>query len=210
MTKIGIINYGSGNLSAFVNVFNSLNKNVIIISNPKDLDSCSHVIMPGVSAWDTTMKSVQNFHQDLLKNVINKNKPFLGVCVGMQILASYSDEGSFEGLNWISGKVKKLPNVQVLEKDDFLGPVLPHMGWNNVSIMKDSQITKDLPENSEFYFLHSYFFDIVEEEDVIAKTEFNSYAFPVIVQKENIFGVQFHPEKSHEFGKTLLSNFANL
>jgi len=208
--KIGIINYGSGNLSAFVNVFKSLDKESIIVMNLKDLDTCSHILMPGVSAWDTTMKSVENFRDALIHSVFIQKKPFLGVCVGMQILASLSEEGNCQGLNWINADVKKLPSDQVLQNNNFNGPKLPHMGWNTLSSIKNSELTKGLSEKSEFYFLHSYFFDAANRDNIIANSEHNSFEFPVIVQNENIFGVQFHPEKSHNSGKTILNNFAQL
>ena len=128
----------------------------------------------------------------------------------MQILASLSEEGNCQGLNWIHGDVKKLPLDQVLQNNNFNRPKLPHMGWNTLSSIKNSELTKGLSEKSEFYFLHSYFFDAINRDNVIANSEHNSFEFPVIVQNENIFGVQFHPEKSHINGKILLENFSNL
>lgn len=207
---IGIINYGSGNLSAFVNVFKSLEKRITIINDPGELKACSHIIMPGVSAWDTTMQSVNGFKEVLIECVIDKKVPFLGVCVGMQILASSSEEGTSDGLNWIDGKVKKLPVDQIPENVNFIGPKLPHMGWNTVRNNKTSELLAGLPENPEYYFLHSYFFDAKITDNVIATTQHNFFDFPVIIQRENIFGVQFHPEKSHLNGRTLLENFSNL
>jgi len=113
-------------------------------------------------------------------------------------------------LNWINADVKKLPSDQVLQNNNFNGPKLPHMGWNTLSSIKNSELTKGLSEKSEFYFLHSYFFDAANRDNIIANSEHNSFEFPVIVQNENIFGVQFHPEKSHNSGKTILNNFAQL
>ncbi len=208
--KIGIINYGSGNLSAFVNVFKSLNQEIAIITNSHELESCSHIIMPGVSAWDTTMRSVDKFRDTLINCVITHKKPFLGVCVGMQILSSFSEEGTTEGLNWINGKVKKLPIEQIYNTENYTGPKLPHMGWNNILTIKNSDLTKGLPENSEFYFLHSYYFEAIKEENVIANAQHMFFNFPVIIQNQNIFGVQFHPEKSHTCGRIILNNFSKL
>jgi glutamine amidotransferase len=207
---IGIINYGSGNLSAFVNVFKSLEKKTTIIDNPDDLKKCSHILMPGVSAWDTTMQSVNRFKDTLLDCVFNKKLPFLGVCVGMQILASSSEEGTIDGLKWVDGNVTRLPVDRIAESDNFLGPKLPHMGWNTVAKNKETDLMAGLPQSPEFYFLHSYFLDATNSDNIIATAEHNCFSFPVIVQRENIFGVQFHPEKSHINGKILLENFSKL
>ncbi len=207
---IGIINYGSGNLSAFVNVFKSLEKKIIIINEPAELKHCSHIIMPGVSAWDTTMQSVNGFKDTLHSCVMDKKIPFLGVCVGMQILASSSGEGTCEGLCLIDGKVKKLPIDMSPENDNLVGPKLPHMGWNTIQNERKTDLTTGLPENPEYYFLHSYYFDAQKADDVVATAKHNFFDFPVIVQKENIFGVQFHPEKSHINGRKLLENFSKL
>lgn len=207
---IGIINYGSGNLSAFLNIYKSLEKKVMTINDPEDLKLCSHIIMPGVSSWDTTMQSVNRFRDVLITQVINNKVPFLGVCVGMQILASTSEEGTCDGLNWIEGKVMKLPTDLIADNPDFLGPKLPHMGWNSVNSNEKADLMKGLPQNPEFYFLHSFYFEASNKEDVISTAEHNFFKFPVIVQNDNIFGVQFHPEKSHMNGKMLLDNFTKL
>jgi glutamine amidotransferase len=207
---IGIINYGSGNVSAFVNVFKSIDKQTTIISNPSDLKICSHILMPGVSAWNTTMQSVNRFKDVLTDYVLSKKIPFLGVCVGMQILASNSEEGTTGGLGWIQGSVKRLPFDKVALYDNFSGPKLPHMGWNLVSTSDNNPIMARLPKNPEFYFLHSYFFDATKSNNIVASTDHIGFKFPVIIQHENIFGVQFHPEKSHINGKILLENFSNL
>jgi len=207
---VGIINYGSGNLNAFVNVFKSLGKKTAIINAPEELKQCSHIIMPGVSAWDTTMQSVNKFKDVLLTCVFSYNMPFLGVCVGMQILASTSEEGTIDGLKWIDGNVRRLPVDRLPQKEHFLGPKLPHMGWNTVVTGKQTNLMERLPENPEFYFLHSYFFDANNKDNIIATAGHIGFNFPVVVQKKNIFGVQFHPEKSHINGKILLENFSNL
>lgn len=207
---IGIINYGSGNLRAFVNVFKSLEKKTIIVNDPEDIKNCSHIIMPGVSAWDTTMQSVNKFKDTLLNCVFTNRTPFLGVCVGMQILASTSEEGTIEGLKWIDGNIRRLPEEPSPQTEDFLGPKLPHMGWNTVVSKKNTDLMARLPKNPEFYFLHSYFFDARINDNIITTAEHNGFSFPAIVQNENIFGVQFHPEKSHINGKMLLENFSNL
>jgi glutamine amidotransferase len=207
---IGIINYGSGNLMAFVNIFKSLEKKATIINNPEELKYCSHILMPGVSSWDTTMQSVNKFKDVLWTSVFNNKIPFLGVCVGMQILASTSEEGNMDGMNWVDGKVRRLPVDRLPQNDHFLGPKLPHMGWNTVITEKQMGLMARLPENPEFYFLHSYFFDAYDKHNIVGTATHIGFNFPVVVENENIFGVQFHPEKSHINGRMLLENFSNL
>lgn len=209
---IGIINYGSGNLSAFVNCFKFLGKKTTIIENSIELKKCSHLIMPGVSAWDTTMQSLNNLKiaEALYDCILIKKRPFLGVCVGMQILSSRSEEGTMDGLNWVEGNVRKIPLDRISGTAVFSGPKLPHMGWNTIARIKNTDLMTGLPENPEFYFLHSYYVDVNNSDYNIATTEHIGFRFPVVVQNENIFGVQFHPEKSHSNGKILLENFSNL
>ncbi len=207
--KIGIINYGSGNLSAFVNVFKSLNQEIAIITNSHELESCSHIIMPGVSAWDTTMRSVDKFRDTLINCVITHKKPFLGVCVGMQILSSFSEEGTTEGLNWINGKVKKIPTEHIANSDIYIGPKLPHMGWNSIDINKESVLFENIDIEVGFYFLHSYYFECENITDILATTQYGE-TFASAVCHENVYGIQFHPEKSHHNGISLLKNFSRL
>ena len=204
---IGIIDYGSGNLRVFVNVYKSLGRDLIIINKPEDLNKCTHIIMPGVSAWDTTLKFIGRFRDELYKCVIENEVPFLGVCVAMQILATSGEEGIQNGMDWISGKVKRIPTK--INNTNF-GPGLPHMGWNVVQHDDKSSLMNGMPKKPEFYFLHSYYFDCTDSSNVIATTEHNSFKFPVIVKNKNIYGIQFHPEKSHNNGKIILDNFAKL
>ena len=207
---IGIIDYGSGNISAFLNIFNLLGKKTTVIRAPEDLLHCSHILMPGVSAWDTTMPAI-NRYREILETCIHVNKvPFLGVCVGMQILGSFSEEGTVNGLDWIDGEVRKLPVNGNFFNSNKRGPKLPHMGWNTVVACTASPLMDRLPKDSEFYFLHSYYFDATNSDTIIAKSEHLGYKFPVVVQNNNIFGVQFHPEKSHDSGKIILENFSKL
>jgi glutamine amidotransferase len=156
------------------------------------------------------MKSLDKFLGVLTSCVRVKKIPFLGVCVGMQILASTSEEGVFDGLKWINGRVKKLTFDRIAGNDNFVGPKLPHMGWNIVSSNSNTVLMERLPVSPEFYFLHSYYLDAINQENVKATANHNYFEFPVIVQYENIYGVQFHPEKSHINGQILLENFSNL
>jgi len=137
--------------------------------------------------------------KELENEVLKKKKPFLGICVGMQIMANLGEEfGKFKGLGWIEGEVKKLKSR-----------ILPHIGWNNVMIKKDSNIFNGLDKHKDFYFVHSYYFDVKDKNLVIAETEYEE-KFCSIFQKENIIGVQFHPEKSQKTGQVLLKNFLSL
>ena len=194
---IGIINYGSGNLNAFVNVFKSLEKKIVIIDNPDDLKNCSHILMPGVSAWDTTMQSVNRFKDTLSECVFNKKLPFLGVCVGMQILFADSQEGApadkRAGIGIWPNQVVKLSN-----------PILPHMGWNTVSAGSDSVLFNGL-DQEQFYFVHSY--AVVESAGKIASWSDYDQKFLAAVEDGSIVATQFHPEKSGKAGLKLISNW---
>ena len=205
---ITIVDYGSGNLlsaqQSFVKVINSIgvDAEIQISNNPENLKLSSHVVLPGQGAFKTCMdgiKRIPGMEDELNAFVKVKQRPFFGICVGMQLLAENSQEnGIHQGLGWIEGTIKKLPS------DDIK---LPHMGWNNVKIVnKNSQIK---PEENDYYFVHSYYFDCKNSEDIIAKTKYG-INFPSIVNKENVYGCQFHPEKSSDQGLNIIKDFINL
>lgn len=203
---IGIINYGLGNIRAFANIYESLNIKFKIISSLNDFSNIDKIILPGVGSFDN---AINKFENSGLKNkfeelVLVKKMPVLGICVGMQILANFSEEGILPGLGLVNGKVLKLPDDDIPFKTKT-----PHMGWNNISILKFDNIFKNFNENEKFYFLHSYYFKCDKVINTIAKTTYGG-EFTSSIQNENIFGVQFHPEKSHENGIKLLKNFNNL
>lgn len=203
---ISIVNYGLGNVHAILNIYKRLNIDVAIVSSPDELTSGEKIILPGVGAFDGAMKRLnESGLRDILDEmVIGESKPVLGICVGMQLMASKSEEGTSKGLGWIDGEVKKF------EASDGKRKVyLPHMGWNNVQPCRNDSLFKDLDSEARFYFLHSYYFVPHIEDDVLAVTEYNGL-FPSSVNSNNIFGVQFHPEKSHQWGIKLLKNFAEL
>ena len=190
--KVCILDYGSGNTY--------LKCDVIVSNQEIDILKCTHLILPGVGAFGASMNRIKDrIPLKILENeVIKSEKPFLGICIGMQILADKGFEfGENDGLGWISGKVEKL---------DSNGLPLPHVGWNDVRAKRESELVTGLNENHDFYFVNSYAFKADNNENVLAETEYGSW-FTSIIQKDNIFGVQFHPEKSQRAGQLLLKNF---
>lgn len=203
---IAIVNYGLGNIQAFVNIYKSLNIPVNVAKSEKDLIEVEKILLPGVGSfdWAMTLLNRSGMKERLEEMVINKGCPVLGVCVGMQIMAMRSDEGTLDGLCWIDAEVKKFENESLSYKIP-----LPHMGWNDVVPLKNKCLFKNLGHDARFYFLHSYYFVPKKEEDVLSVTDYNGN-YTSAIRSNNIFGVQFHPEKSHRWGIQLLKNFAEL
>lgn len=203
---IAIIDYGLGNVKAFAHVYKNLNIPATIAKESKDLKNAAKIILPGVGAFDHAMERLNKsgMHELLDELVLRKNVPVLGICVGMQMLANNSEEGKLSGLRWIDGEVKKF--VPASTNDTFF---IPHMGWNNIISLKENDLMKGLDSNSRFYFLHSYYFSCNNTDDIVAVTDYGN-RFACVVNRGNIFGVQFHPEKSHQWGVQLLKNFAEL
>ena len=203
---ITIVHYGLGNIRAFVNVYERLNIPVVVARTADDLQVATKIILPGVGAFDHAMDLLNGsgMRRTLVKLVLDDRLPILGVCVGMQIMAQSSDEGVLSGLGWIDGAVRKLPVSALISKT-----WLPHMGWNTIHPNMDSPLLVNLSSESRFYFLHSYYFHCNSKNDIVATTEYG-IRFTSIVNIGNIYGVQFHPEKSHQWGIQLLRNFADL
>lgn len=202
---IGIVDYGVGNIRAFQNVFKQINKDSKIVSKCEDLSGVDKLVLPGVGAFDYAMMMLNKsgLRDSLDRFVLREKHPVLGVCVGMQILAKSSDEGSAEGLGWIDAVVEKIPKSKTLS-----GHPLPHMGWNNIVISQESALLNGFDEKDRFYFLHSYFFRC-EDKYVVAKTEYTN-SFASVVSKNNVYGIQCHPEKSHNSGVKFLRNFGDI
>ncbi len=199
-SNICILDYGSGNTKSVFNLLSTLSASVKISNSEEDIINATHLVLPGVGAFGGAMGKIRRkIPVDLLENeVLFKQKPFLGICVGMQVLASKGYEhGECEGLGWIAGKTTRL------ETD--INP-LPHIGWNNLEIINPSPILDGIDNEYDFYFLHSYAFRPEEENCVVAKTEYGEN-FVSVIQQKNIFGTQFHPEKSQTTGKLLIYNF---
>jgi glutamine amidotransferase len=200
---ITIIDYGLGNILAFVNVYKRLNVDVSIARNAEELKTASKVILPGVGAFDHAMELLNKsgMRETLDELVLANRVPILGVCVGMQILARSSDEGKLSGLGWVEGHVGALARQN--------GLPLPHMGWNDVRPLSQNKLFDQLESDARFYFLHSYHLHCDRDEDVLATSSYG-IQFSCAVNHKNIYGVQFHPEKSHHYGTRLLRNFAEL
>jgi len=203
---IGIVDYGLGNVKAFANIYHKANMRFVIARGPADLRDVDRVILPGVGAFDQAMGrlTASGMRAPLEELVLGKRAPVIGVCVGLQILMRSSEEGTSPGLGWIDGDV-----VRFQRPADDAQLRIPHMGWNDVDARNGSALFAGVGADAHFYFLHSYYVRCEREEDVLATTNY-SRNFACAVQRGNIFGVQFHPEKSHQFGVRLLKNFGEL
>ena len=199
---ISIVSYGAGNISSVLKAVSDLNYRVKVVKNPKELLGSEKIILPGVGSFFECMKllNLGNWTEKLTYLVNEKKIDILGICLGMQLLAKSSDEDTFStGLGFLDCEVKSL-------KNEGCTNTLPHMGWNSVEINGSSKLLKDIPDKTDFYFAHSYFCKNIEDEYI---TGFGNYdiKFPAVVEFENIYGTQFHPEKSSKMGKKLIENF---
>ena len=201
---ITIVSYGVGNTGSLRNMFKRLGTDVKIETEPENIKKANKIVLPGVGAFDTAMENINK--KTGLVDVLNTKAlvekiPILGICLGMQILANKSEEGKLNGLGWINASVKKFPNNKNLK--------VPHMGWNYIDIYKKNALTQNLHENSRFYFVHSFYVKTKNRNNSFFKTNYG-VEFDSGIQKDNIFGVQFHPEKSHKFGIKILKNFLDI
>ena len=207
--NVTIVDYNSGNISSVINSFKEVAKekvNIEVTSDLEKIKSSDKVVLPGQGSFKSCIEAlngIKGLVDTLNEFTINSKKPLLGICVGLQMFADIGyEETETNGLGWISGKVSKINNQNNKYK-------LPHIGWNEINILKDSKVFKDIENNSHMYFVHSYEF-IPNDKSVIAATTDYSSNIVCAVEKENIFGTQFHPEKSDKIGLKIIDNFINL
>jgi len=200
---IGIIDYGMGNLMSVQKAFEKLGFEAILLKNPQDLKDTSSMVLPGVGAFEDAIHSLKSLGWiEVIDDVVKSGMPFMGICLGMQLLFEESFEGGhFEGLGLIRGFVRRFEPRQKYLK-------VPHMGWNNVKKTRDSRLLADIPDNTDFYFVHSFYCE-PGEDVTVGVTEYD-IGFASCVEKCNVFGAQFHPEKSSRFGLRILKNFGEM
>ncbi len=200
--KVCIIDFETGNIGSVSNLLEKLNINFCISAKDEDIRNSSHLILPGVGSFAKAVNKLRDKVNlnTLNDEVLNNEKPILGICVGMQIMAEVGNEfGVTKGLGWIKGSVDKINSKDL---------PLPHIGWNEVCFEKKNKLFLNLISNSDFYFVNSYYFNLKNEDNMIASTIYG-IKFPSIINKNNIFGVQFHPEKSQLIGQKIILNFLN-
>ena len=207
--NVTIVDYKSGNISSVINSFKEVAKdkvNIEVTSNLNKIKSCDKVVLPGQGSFKSCMDALNNINgliDTLHEFVITNKKPLFGICVGLQMFADIGyEETETKGLDWISGKVSKIDNQNGKYK-------LPHIGWNQIKIVKNGKILKDIENNSHMYFVHSYEF-IPNDQSVVSATTDYSSNIVCSVEKDNIFGTQFHPEKSDKIGLKIIDNFLSL
>ena len=201
---ISIVDYGAGNLGSVANMLKFIGASFQIVDSPEQLSNATKIILPGVGNYDLGMRSLrEKGFETILKQKAHIDKiPFMGICLGMQMLGDSSEEGADPGLGLIPGRVVKFSNTKDVK--------VPHMGWNLVDFKPDNEINRNLPADSRFYFVHSYYFVPECGGDILMKTNYGGSSFVSGVKRGNVIGFQFHPEKSHKFGMQLFRNFVEL
>lgn len=202
---IGILDYGVGNLKAFKNVYSDLGVPNKVVQNAEDFVGVTHIILPGVGSFDYAMTSLNQsgLRETLDYLVLTKETPVLGVCIGMQMMGRSSEEGVQLGLGWLEAVSKK---ITLNLDEDLVSLPLPHMGWNTIEVCQNNSLLDGIQPSEHFYFLHSYFLCCDDRNIIMAEVNYGS-AITSLVRQRNIFGIQQHPEKSHDAGIQLLKNF---
>ncbi len=205
MQRIGIVNYGMGNVGSIQRRLTDFETSVKIISTTNDFSTIDKLIFPGVGNFQKAIQNIQqlNFFTIINEMVLIKKTPILGICLGMQLMATKSEEGNADGFGWINGDVKRF-NVT-----DKIKYKIPHTGWNTINILRKDKLLNYISDEDEFYYSNAYHF-VTNDLNIISGTSFYEYDFPASIEKENVFGVQFHPEKSHDAGKKILKAFVEL
>lgn len=200
-----VVDYRMGNIGSILNMFKRLNVKAIVSSDAREIERAEKIVLPGVGSFDVGMRNLRSMGliDPLRARVVEQRIPLLGICLGMQLLANSSEEGNEPGLGWVDAKVVKF------EAGLAANMKIPHMGWNSIQLSRECPIFRGMYENPRFYFVHSYYVVCRQEADVLTRT-LHGVEFVSAFQKDNIIGVQFHPEKSHKFGMKLLENFAAL
>ena len=203
---ITLIDYGVGNIFAFQNAYKRLNITTKIAKTKQDLIDVEKLILPGVGSFDYAMNQLNasGMREKLDELVLERKIPIIGICVGMQMMGNKSDEGKMEGLKWIDSDILKFDESKIQQRTK-----LPHMGWNDVTPLKNHPLFIGLETSAIFYFLHSFYMNCKDENNILASSDYG-ISFTSAVNCKNIYGVQFHPEKSHQYGEKLLYNFAKL
>ena len=200
-----VLDYGIGNHFSIVKRLLKFDCRVFAGNSVKEMSEADKIVLPGVGHFGKAVENIKKLGvlDALNEAVLAKQKPILGICLGMQLMAKKSEEGNTEGLGWIDAEVVKFKITNSLHYK------IPHIGWNTVEQKKDAALLKNIPSNSEFYFVHAYHMHNNQNQDILGVTNYE-YSFVSAIEKDNIFGVQFHPEKSHDIGNTLLENFTKL
>ena len=201
-TNIAIINYGMGNLHSVYKKLAELGVNPVIATTPEQILNADKILLPGVGHFEAAIRHLKEIglYDALNEAVLVRKKPILGICLGMQLMARGSEEGNASGFGWLDADVIRF------KIKDTIHHKVPQTGWNTIDICKESALFKDISNHSEFYFLHSYHYEVSKPADILTKTQYE-YDFVSAIEKDNIFGTQFHPEKSHGAGAQLLKNF---
>ena len=206
--KISVVDFGLGNIGSIVNMLRRVGADVEVVNTPQALGQVDKLILPGVGHWDNALPRLDGRFREVLNDLaLNRRIPILGICLGMQMLFSSSEEGQLPGLGWVPGRIRRLTSGATGQDGRALK--IPHMGWNLVTMQREDDLTRGLANDSRFYFAHSYCADEVPTDNVLMTTSHGSQ-FACGVRRDNIWGVQFHPEKSHRFGMKLLANFASV
>jgi glutamine amidotransferase len=205
---IVIVDYGMGNLGSIQNMFKRLGIPASVSSDPAEIDAADKLVLPGVGAFDRGMENLRSggLADRLSRRVLGDRVPVLGICLGMQLMTEASEEGRAAGLGWVPGRAVHLRGEA---EEAAKGLRFPHIGWNFIDVAKDHPVLVSLPEEPRFYFVHTYKVVCADQDDVLARTNYEQIAFTSAFARDNIVGVQFHPEKSHRFGMALLRNFAS-
>lgn len=203
---IVILDYGVGNIGSILNMLKKVGVDAMISSSVHDIEKADKIILPGIGAFDSGMSKLNEggYVEVLNKKVLEEKTPILGICLGLQLMTKGSEEGVLKGLGWFDAETIKFKSPGSMQKLK-----VPFMGWNYVKVCKKSNLLKDMFEQPKFYLVHSYYVNAKDEQDVLTKTNYLT-EYASALERDNIFGVQFHPEKSHKYGMKLLKNFSEL